>query len=321
MPEWIADLIDALREPLVAFASPHKRVYWPFLASALALAIGFWVVRERRRVGLLSYLFPRAVWWHASARLDYKLLFARAVVRALIFAPLAISATTLAVELATIIRLRVGMAPTSTVPASVVVPSFTVTLFLADDLGRFALHRLMHRVPALWELHKVHHSAEVLTPLSLYRVHPIEAWLNTLRGALTLGVVAGVFVWAFPGRVRAWEVLGVDAIGFVFATLGANLRHSHVRLAFGPVLERLFVSPAQHQIHHSDLREHHDKNFGSALSIWDWMSGSLLIARGDEPLKLGLSSDQKNHRDTVVGVLVDPVAAAARALIAPLRAR
>ena len=48
----------------------------------------------------------------------------------------------------------------------------------------------------------------------------------------------------------------------------ANLRHSHVYIGFG-YLEHIFISPAQHQIHHSRNKIHFDQNFGSCLSIWD----------------------------------------------------
>ncbi len=78
-----------------------------------------------------------------------------------------------------------------------------------------------------------HHSAEVLTPLSLYRTHPVEALLNGARSALSVGLVTGLFAWSFGPALRAWEILGVDAIGFVWTLFGANLRHSHVWLSYG----------------------------------------------------------------------------------------
>jgi sterol desaturase/sphingolipid hydroxylase (fatty acid hydroxylase superfamily) len=56
----------------------------------------------------------------------------------------------------------------------------------------------------------------------------------------------------------------------------ANLRHSHVRLSFGP-LEGLFISPTQHQIHHSI--DHEDVNFGSCLAIWDRWFSTLVCSR------------------------------------------
>ena len=64
---------------------------------------------------------------------------------------------------------------------------FTITLFVASDFTRYWLHRFMHTVPLLWKFHKVHHSAKVLTPVTFYRVHPVENILFGLRFSLTIG--------------------------------------------------------------------------------------------------------------------------------------
>ena len=44
----------------------------------------------------------------------------------------------------------------------------------------FVAHYLQHRVPVFWEFHKVHHSAQVLTPITLYRMHPIDDMLTAV---------------------------------------------------------------------------------------------------------------------------------------------
>jgi len=165
----------------------------------------------------------------------------------------------------------------------------------------------------------VHHSAEVLTPFTLQRVHPFEGFLMAVRATVTLGVVTGVFIWLFPGKVRAVMVLGVDVVTFAFAALGANLRHSHVWLSYGPALERIFISPAQHQIHHSVEPAHYDRNYGAALAVWDWMFRSLYVTRGRERITFGLAAE-KNHRDTLGSLVIDPLVASIRALI-PGRSR
>ncbi len=51
----------------------------------------------------------------------------------------------------------------------------TILLFLGYELGFFFDHTLKHRIPALWQLHRAHHSAEVLTPLVNFRVHRVKA--------------------------------------------------------------------------------------------------------------------------------------------------
>jgi|TARA_B110000858_G_scaffold51692_1_gene59857 sterol desaturase/sphingolipid hydroxylase (fatty acid hydroxylase superfamily) len=161
---------------------------------------------------------------------------------------------------------------------------FTAVFFVAEDLSRFLLHRAMHRIPFLWRYHKTHHSAQILTPLTVHRVHPIEICLYYTRGVLVFGIVSGVFIYVFGSKLSALDILGVDALGFLFNMVAANLRHSHIWLSFGR-FERVFISPAQHQIHHSIAPEHHDTNFGTCLAVWDRLFGSW-IAAGMIPKRL-----------------------------------
>ncbi|MFT6990358.1 MAG: sterol desaturase/sphingolipid hydroxylase (fatty acid hydroxylase superfamily) [Paraglaciecola sp.] len=78
-------------------------------------------------------------------------------------------------------------------PNEVIEVSYTVVLILAADLMRYFLHRLFHEIPLLRSFHKLHHTAEVMTPLTLYRSYPIEVMLSLLRNFLTIGLITGVF--------------------------------------------------------------------------------------------------------------------------------
>ena len=156
--------------------------------------------------------------------------------------------------------------------------SFSITIFLVDDLARYLLHVLQHRWRFLWFFHQVHHSAVVLTPLTLYRTHPMEILCARLRNTLAHGTVTGVFFFLFGPPLSAWDILGADALGFLFNALGANLRHSQVFLHFGP-FERFLISPAAHQVHHSSDPEHYDKNFGVCLALWDRILGTYFDPR------------------------------------------
>lgn len=316
------DLEGALLEPLQALLGADRRVYLPFVVTSLAVAAIAWRATTTRgfagrapRATLLRWLFPRRIFLHRSSLFDARWLVVRGVAHALLSWPLTITVVGTMLWVTGHLRGAIGM-PSWESPKdrAGVIAAFTLATFLADDLTRFLLHWGMHRVPALWELHKVHHSADVLTPITLYRVHPVERVLNRLRGVLTLGLVTGLFAWAVPGQLKGWEILGVDAIGFVWAALGSNLRHSHVWLTWTRPLEHVFVSPAQHQIHHGRGRESWDKNFGSTLAIWDWLFGTLAIAHGARPPRVGLARGERNHRLTAWSALVDPLLAAARAL-------
>jgi sterol desaturase/sphingolipid hydroxylase (fatty acid hydroxylase superfamily) len=147
-------------------------------------------------------------------------------------------------------------------------------------------------VPALWEIHKVHHSTEVLTPVSAYRFHPFEIIAAGASKSFFVGVVAGIFGYLEMDRKVASDVLviGLIQLSVLEAAFNifSNLRHSHVWLSFGPRLERHFISPAQHQIHHSAEPRHFDKNFGLVFALWDRMFGTLYVPAGRETFRLGI---------------------------------
>ena len=102
-------------------------------------------------------------------------------------------------------------------------------------------------------------------------------------------------------------VLGASIFTFVFNLLGANLRHSPVSIRYWKMLEYIFMSPAQHHIHHSFAKEHIDKNFGVALSFWDWMFGTLCLSREREKFKFGLSEKQSGAHHSLKGLYLKPI--------------
>ena len=86
-----------------------------------------------------------------------------------------------------------------------------------------------------------------------------------------------------------YHILSINIFGFAFNFLGSNLRHSHIPLSFG-FFEKLFISPKQHQIHHSQNISHFDKNYGVSLSIWDRLIGSLVTSdQVSQKMVFGLS--------------------------------
>jgi sterol desaturase/sphingolipid hydroxylase (fatty acid hydroxylase superfamily) len=68
----------------------------------------------------------------------------------------------------------------------------------------------------------------------------------------------------------------VHTLCLVSLLLG-HLRHTHVWISFGPFLESIFASPAQHQIHQSRAPRHVDKNFAQFFSFLDGMLGTLYV--------------------------------------------
>jgi len=160
--------------------------------------------------------------------------------------------------------------------------------FLLADFGFFLSHYLMHKVPLLWVFHEVHHSAEVLTPVTVHRVHPVEELVNALVGSSILAAGAATYSTLLEKDLAFVTIFGVNALTFIFFALAFQLRHSHVWLSYGPLLSRIFISPAQHQIHHSQESKHWDKNFGFTFAFWDAWFGSLYVPRSREIIRFGL---------------------------------
>ena len=285
----LTDLLNPALFPL----DPAKRIYWGCLLSSLLLAslVTAWRAGRLDLKNQLRHLFDRHYWINKSSLMDVSLMFVNNALRVLILIPALGSRLLATLVVGRFLQSQLGDAPSIELPWLAIATIFSVTFFVAEDGSRFFLHYTMHRVPLLWRLHRVHHSAEMLTPLTLFRVHPIEHVLYYLRGVVVFGVVSGFFIWLFGRNLAAFDLLGVGLFGFLFNLAGSNLRHSHIWLSFGP-FERWFVSPAQHQLHHS--RDHGHPNFGSALAIWDRLMGTNLPSGPYRRLNYGLNERESS---------------------------
>jgi sterol desaturase/sphingolipid hydroxylase (fatty acid hydroxylase superfamily) len=167
----------------------------------------------------------------------------------------------------------------------------TLLVVLAGDFSVYWVHRIHHESAVLWPFHAVHHSAEVLTPVTAYRKHPVYDCISQLVRSCLVGTVQGVLLGLFVGKVELATIMGSNALYLAFNFLGSNLRHTHIWISYGPLLERIFISPAQHQIHHSLELKHRNKNYGEIFALWDWAFGTLYRPAGQESLAFGISDD------------------------------
>lgn len=287
MVDITADYLDAVAG---LFADPSKRIFLGYLAAAVL--VGGVVLCLRYRLGPVRaarHLFSRKVWWSRSAQADYA-LFALNQGIMMTLAPRLLSTLALATLLFESLHVWMNGRPAlwPAAPVWTIVAVYTVVQFLADDAGKYIVHRLMHRWPVLWAFHRVHHSAETLTPFTVFRTHPVEGVLFALRASVTQGVCIALFVFFFAERATLATVLGANVFLFAFNALGSNLRHSHIPFGYPAWLERILISPRQHQVHHSLAPEHYDRNFGAALAIWDWIGGTLYRPARRERLRFGL---------------------------------
>ena len=303
-------LLGRILDPVLLPSHPSERMYWLYLASALAIAAFLYA----RRGGFSFARLKRAL-LHASALADYRYFVVNRIAFGLLMLPAAPAAALAAAALtagALSAALGSASAPLTGTGTGWLVLQ-TLLSALAMDFGLFYAHRLLHTVPLLWEFHKVHHSAEVLTPVTAYRMHPVDDLVSMgMAGALG-GVVVGTFQYLQPGNSGPAVLLGLHAVVFLYYLAGFNLRHSHVWLCYGPLLSRVLISPAQHQIHHSSAERHFGKNLGFMFAFWDALFGTLYVPRRQERLEFGLASGESVEYHSVRRLYFLPFAKAAAA--------
>lgn len=284
--EW---LLSVLQQTLADLQSVQKRVSIWYLLSAFMIAGVFYAWRYPGKLkSQLIQLFSPSVWWHRSARHDYVIFFINRFVMALL-SPRLPSSVLLTTWLYYQSQNWFPYSAELSLPTAYVIALFTLCYFLLDDFSRFYLHRMLHKWPILWAFHRVHHSAKVLTPITVFRTHPVEGVLFFLRSVVVQAICVTFFVSLFPGQVSLYTVWGVSIFTFIFNVLGANLRHSHVVLSYGR-WEKWLISPAQHQRHHSSAIDDYDCNFGVVLALWDRVFGSWKQANWQQKLVFGTNS-------------------------------
>ena len=295
----VEQLVQIAAGVLGLLNTPSVSVYWLYLLTAAALATVVYVRAFRRRAtlrGWLGFLFPRHILGHRSTRNDLALFVLNTLLHSFVFVvPLQTLSTTLASRVWH--GLHASLGPLSQpLEGPALWAGVTVGLFVVADLAFFVSHVLLHRIPWLWELHKVHHSAPVLTPLSVFRRHPCDIMFDGLVGGVMMGTAYGVIGWLAGSVITGHEILGVNVLLFGTLLIGFNLQHSHVWMTWGP-LERLLISPAAHQIHHSNAPEHHDRNFGNMLSVWDRVLRTYVSPPRTRPgLEFGLGAETEDYR-------------------------
>lgn len=303
------ELIDFFLNIFEHFIDPKKRIFLGYILISLLIAF-IWLiyVRKLSPTNALRKIFDKRIFFSKSSRSDYSVFFLNRIFT-LFISPMLITQIVIATLIYHFLHKLtwINLTIFHDIPKFTVVILFTLTIFLLDDLTKYIVHRWMHKFPILWALHKVHHSATELTPLTIYRTHPLEGILFSLRSAFTQGTAISTFFFLFGDKVTLATVLGVNVVIFVFNVAGANLRHSHIGIRYWAWLEYILISPAQHQLHHSVAKEHHDKNFGATLAIWDWVFKSLHQSTDTETLVLGLDNNEKSKNHNLFTIYISPI--------------
>ena len=153
------------------------------------------------------------------------------------------------------------------------------TLFIVADFIHWNVHRTLHRVPWMWEFHKVHHSVKEMGFAAHLRFHWMENIFYKSAQYIPLAMIGFGLTDFF--------------IVHIIATAIGHLNHSNINLTYGP-LKYVLNNPAMHIWHHvKELPEGHPNgiNYGISLSLWDYIFGTAVIPSSGRDIELGFPGD------------------------------
>ena len=149
--------------------------------------------------------------------------------------------------------------------------------YVVYDATYYWMHRAQHLIPWWWALHSMHHSQRQMSCWTNDRGSYVDGFLQSM----VLGSV-GIVMGVAPDEFALMNLL---------SDLVQNLSHTNVRLGFGRILEKMFVDPKFHRLHHMRIdpqRPHlHNCNFGQVLAIWDVLFGTALYGEKPRPTGVG----------------------------------
>ncbi|MDO9072040.1 MAG: sterol desaturase family protein [Rubrivivax sp.] len=169
-----------------------------------------------------------------------------------------------------------------------------ITAWVALDLMGWLLHRAMHRLPALWRVHQVHHSDLRFDAALAFRFHPGEAALVAVTSSFVV-VTLGLPVEA----VLASSLVGALHNAFVHANASLGRRTE-------TVVRWLLVTPDLHRVHHSAELADGMHNYGIVFSFWDRLFRTWRTPVGSGPHEFGITTERDPARLSLPRLLLMP---------------
>ncbi len=291
------DIGEILWAPIEELLNPSYRMAFVYLFTSLAVAIFAYLVEKTRRgqaeeVGLLRWLLPVAVLKHPSAQVDLAYYFVNKILVAAIWASVLLTTQVVFNVTNGLLVSLFGPSTASVAPHWGYSVATTLIIIVVLDFTLWFMHYVYHKVPFLWDYHKTHHSAEVMTPLTAARMHPVEEVTSSLAATVAIGGTYAVLVYGLGDAAIQVRLFDINIVLAVFFLAAFHLRHSHVWVRYPVWLQHILVCPAQHQIHHSVERRHWDKNMGFIFAFWDWAAGTLYAPKEREHLTFGLGTPE-----------------------------
>jgi sterol desaturase/sphingolipid hydroxylase (fatty acid hydroxylase superfamily) len=157
-------------------------------------------------------------------------------------------------------------------------PVQLLIFFLVLDFVQWLTHLLLHRIPFLWNFHKVHHSIQMMGFAGHLRYHWMENIIYTPVKYTAILLLGG------------FEPKNVFIL-YYFSILIGHLNHSNLNLSYGP-LKYIFNNPVMHIWHHAKKipgSNRYGVNYGISLSIWDYLFKTAWVKEDGRDITLGFN--------------------------------
>jgi sterol desaturase/sphingolipid hydroxylase (fatty acid hydroxylase superfamily) len=171
--------------------------------------------------------------------------------------------------------------------------------FVLFDLWMYVWHRANHEIPFLWRFHQVHHTDTAMDATTALRFHPGEFLISSLLNPLVF-IVLGMGL----ATLTIYKALMLAVI---------LLHHSNVRVPprLDAALRRLIVPPSMHRVHHSNVPDETNTNYGTVFSIWDRLFGSFRLRPDLAAIRFGTGRRDDADWQVITRLLALPLQPAA----------
>lgn len=166
-------------------------------------------------------------------------------------------------------------------------------MFLLADFIQWLVHVLLHRIPKLWEFHKVHHSVKEMGFAAHLRYHWMESIIYKTALYLPLTMIG----------------FGITDLFYLhaFTILIGHLNHANIRWDYGP-LKYIFNNPHMHIWHHAKQmpdKHRYGINFGISLSVWDYIFKTAYVPSSGRDIELGFNGIEE-FPESFLGQMKEP---------------
>jgi sterol desaturase/sphingolipid hydroxylase (fatty acid hydroxylase superfamily) len=172
-----------------------------------------------------------------------------------------------------------------------------VVALVVLDLVRYIVHYAAHALPALWRIHRVHHTDPDFDVTTSLRFHPLELLIQVLVNflvILSLGLPVAAVVF--------YEVISVVV---------NTANHGNIELPrwLDRSLRTVFVTPDMHRVHHSTDPGEYNANLGGLLSWWDYLFATYVAQpkHGHRGMSLGLPGFTSHRHLSLLAMLLNPI--------------